>query len=239
MRRCPHRGFPIAENESFCRYHGFSQPFDCRLFESCWPHPNNYDDCIMEWIYSNLGEQFHSVEQKVRAPWYLWMQNTADFLHVPHVHAGGFAEQFSSTIPFDVRISSDMANSSHRLMVKKSIRLSYELMLGKKLSEYSFAHVLKYPNLSITSFLDVFYSLESAHAEDGGCVVKTKFYLSNKNPAPRALIRSAILANERTLEEDRVAMETWALGYRETGNWLNGEGRVRAFNVCLKQCEVI
>lgn len=235
MRLCPHRGFPIPDGSSACPYHGLclsSVPASCdRSFPVF-----DFDQGIGDRMVEDMGDRFFSVELSVSAPWWLWMQNTADFLHVKSVHPH-FSAQLEG-MPFDVRISADLQNSSHKIAASHRVAHSIQRLLKKDLPK-TFTHVLKYPALSMTSFMDVFYSIETAWEKGASsCLVSSHFFLSKRNRAPAGLIAAVKEANRKILDEDRQIVEAWA-PTAMNGGWLFGEARVAAFNECLKRDGII
>lgn len=177
----------------------------------------------------DAGENFLLIEQMVKAPWYLWMFNTADFWHVRTIHLD-FSKLITG-VPFDVRLGP--RGSSHRLTVSAAQVERYERISKKRLRP-DFSHHLIYPNTSLTSFLDVFYSEEKAEPMGDSCWVTTKFFFSKKNPIPRSVIPAVGAANGKILDEDRKIVESWATSYRKTGNWLAHEERLRDFEAYLE-----
>lgn len=229
MRICPHRGFPVEDSGGVCPYHGLRMN-GCFYFKAKTEWVSPYDPSLLDLCLKDCGELFAVVRQEVKAPWHLWMQNTADFHHVKTTHP-----KFSKILvgaPFDVRISGDDRNSSHRIWVENEVVKRYRRLAGDGISE-DFLHILRYPGYSITSFLGVTYSIERAHPAPMGCFVTTKFYKSVRNPLPKPIYAAVEEANRKLLAEDKELVEKWAQGEPSVGNWINYEARVRAFCNCL------
>lgn len=223
---CPHRGHALQYSK--CPYHGLTFPVP----QSCFQHENvsrgTFDDSWCEKIEDDLGASFFTYDMPVKASVSLWMQNTMDCNHVNHIHSETLARVFASPKPIEVCISD--SGSYHRLAVKDSVVEIYKRLIGDGVGD-EFFHAVEYPNLSITSFLNVFYSFETAKANSTGCRVTTKFYLSKSNPAPKPLIDAAIEMNRKILQEDRAIVESWALTYdnHKHEKWLPFEERIKAY----------
>lgn len=230
MRLCPHRGYQIEDGKP-CGYHALIPNNACRAFINHDLPTFAYDPNLFKDILFDLGDKFLTVEQEVKAPWFRWIENTMDFHHVKNVHKD-FNEQLEGT-PFDIRIGADKKNSSHRINVNKEKAHRFERIIGEPLDK-TFLHILEYSRLSITSFMGILYSLETAVSNGQDCCVVTNFYLSKKRPVPPALVSRISEANVQILKEDKELVEKWAPTACNTGNWLPFEQRIRAFNECLK-----
>lgn len=242
---CPHRGFPIAagigELPLKCRYHGlrFNEVPQWNIYESCGfaflGHPGDgakdIDQMLIAGSFDLMGEEFGSVEEPVRAPYSLWMQNTMDPKHVQYVHPG-FVSIFAAPVqPHSLSISDDNSVSSYRLNVVKDVAARYQRNLGSEIPS-SFFHGSVSPHLSVTSFLNVFFSVETAQPIDGfaRCVVRTRFFQRRGAAIPGTLLRLAMVRNRVLLKEDRDVVETWALGRPWAPSvWHSGEERIRAY----------
>lgn len=181
-----------------------------------------------EKIEDDLGASFFTYDMPVKAHASLWMQNTMDCNHVTTVHAETFARVFESISPVEVGIGS--SGSHHSLRVKREVVEVYKKLIGDGVSDVFF-HAVEYPNLSVTNFLNVFYSFETVKNNSTGCRVTTKFYLSKNNPAPRPLVDAAIEMNRKILHEDRKIVESWAETYGDAKHvkFLKNEERIRAY----------
>lgn len=233
MGLCPHRGFPV-ETGKRCPYHGLLSPVHPTCFDR-EPKRPGYDEVLPEFqklIMGTRGERFDEVVQEVACPWWLWMQNTADYRHLATVHKDGFADLFTGP-PYAVRISMTGRHSTHKLKVRALVRSWYEKQVGRELDDY-FLHSLSYPNLSMTAFLGVFFSREIAsQGSPDRTVVTTSFFADPS--VPRWLLDAAMVANRRVLAEDKALCEEWAPTARVTGNWLPGEERIRSYCELLKE----
>ncbi len=232
MELCKHRGFPIVDGK--CGYHGLCHPAPDSCFEK---EPKQVPDNPWPDIKALLkgcekGNKFGSFSQYVGCPWWIWMQNTADFRHLKQVHKSGFDSLFAGE-PYDVQIADGGFYSSHKLKVRPHLVKWYSQRLGIQVQDY-FLHALTYPAISMTSFLGVFFSEEKAVKGLGNtCAVTTKFFTAPDMEVPPAITVAALNANLRILAEDKAICESWAPTATVTGNWLPGEERVRAY------CEVL
>ncbi len=147
--------------------------------------------------------------------------------HLKTVH-GDFHLQFESSKPLDISFSKDFRFSSYKLPIKKDIIKRYQYLTGDAVDP-CFYHYFAYPNLSYTSFLNIFFSKEEVVPMMSGCLVKTEFFLRLNAQAPDSLVGSAVEANVKLLCEDKKICEEWAPHYKVTGNWLPGEERIRAY----------
>lgn len=231
METCRHRGFPIVNGK--CAYHGLCHPApdDCFQKETKLVSEDPWPDIKALLNGCEKGRKFGTNAMYVACPWWVWMQNTADFRHLKQVH-----KSFSSLFvgePYDVQIAKKGFCSSHKIKVRPELVRWYSDQLGVKVQDY-FAHALSYPAISMTSFLGVFFSEERAFYGLGDtCQIKTTFFTAPDMQVPAAILGSALEANLRILAEDKALCEAWAPTARVTGNWLSGEERVRAY------CEVL
>ena len=223
---CPHRGHALTYSK--CPYHGLTFPVPQGCFKDEGTPVGEFDDLWCEKIEDDLGAPFFTYDMPVKAPISLWMQNTMGCNHVTTVHAETFARVFASTTPIDVGIGEN--GSHHSLLVKPEVVEVYKRIIGDGVGN-KFFHAVEYPNLSVTSFLDVFYSFETVKKNSTGCRVTTKFFLSKKNPAPRPLVDAAIEMNKKILLEDRKIVESWAETYEDVKhvNFLKNEKRIQSY----------
>lgn len=235
---CPHRGFPFAQDRGSlpitCPYHGIRVCEQNAL--TLGPVSNRWgflfvgdsqlnDDTRRSM--ASIGKQFGEVVTHVRAPFQLWMQNTADPNHLRTVHPE-FSKLFVGK-PEMEWISPDSTASSYRIEVAQKAVDRYERTIGAMLPPY-FVHSMVGPTLSITSFLGVFISVETAERTGDGCVVRTRFFTADNVDVPASLLKVAMVRNRAILEEDRDIVERWALGRPWVkGNPLRGESRVAAY----------
>lgn len=241
MTLCPHRGHVMAEGR--CPYHGLCLPVGKDSFAkpgrtisaASSPFPP-FDDSAMDTLCDDMGPMFSSNDMLVAAPWFLWMQNTMDFNHLKTVHKT-FGSQFDpDAVPCDIHVSEDWKDSSYRIPVRKDVHKSYERICGKSLPPYFF-HATNFPALSVTSFLNVFYSVETVKDVDGATMVSTKFFESARNRLPKSLLNQAAKSNLALLLEDKAIMESWATTYhlRRDKNWLPHEQRIQIFCAVLER----
>lgn len=242
---CRHRGFPVAEKcgklPIKCPYHGLIFNFEqsmfafdtCGFIFSCRDDMNIIKTTDLKHVENLVGQEFATIQMNVKAPAVLWMQNTADIHHLKFVHPH-FSQQFESDTP--VWIDPEPP-SAHALKVKSSIAERYNKFLTGDPAIFKdvFVHIL-IANLSITSFLGIFFSIETAIPTTDGCQVTTRFFTSKVANVPDKLIQLAKTANARILEEDKEIVERWARGFDpdEPSAWLPGEERIRSYLEDLK-----
>lgn len=227
---CPHRGFPLSENGT-CQYHGWPK---CRFSEELSPDAP-FDYSLFDEFEDDIGHNFYTVDLFVKAPYFLWMQNTMDPNHLKTVHRNGFANKFyDDPFPYDVSFSPDKRISSYKIDVHRHIVSKFERLAKAELPGY-FYHASSFPYTSMTSFLGVFHSIEIVTPvkvdPPNSCLVQTKFFSSKKNKIPSLFYELAKKSNLELLEEDRRICEEWAKTYNKhtTRNWLKGEERIRAY----------
>ena len=225
-RICPHRGFGTAEE--FCPYHGLNLTRPCFPVAISTPI-GKFDSKIMYNIEEQLGEEFSSFTQLVKAPFQLWMQNTCDFWHLKTIHKD-FSNSFTGS-PYDIQISACKKFSSHRIKVRPEVIDRYKTVLGRQDLTDNFLHIMRAPEVSYTNFLDVFFSIEVATPiNHKSCWVTTRFFTSNKyRRPPSALLMAARKANEKILEEDAQLCEKWALSNHLPEQWFPYEERIKAY----------
>ena len=223
---CPHRGHALQYSK--CPYHGLTFPVPQGCFKQENVPRETTDDDWCEKIEDDLGASFFTYDMPVKAPASLWIQNTMDCNHLASVHADSLARVFSSYTPHHVCINE--SGSSWRLSVKPEVVDVYRGIIGDGVGT-EFFHAVSYPSLSITSFLDVFYSFETVKPGKTETRIRTVFHLSKKNPAPRPLIDAAIEMNKKILLEDRKVVESWAQTYEDHKhvNFLKNEERIQAY----------
>lgn len=239
--RCSHRGMPFTYEPGTCkltcRYHGksfsFNNPlemFQCGKF-LLFKRPSEETDQALSEFSSRLGEKFGELETYTSAPFHLWMANTMDPHHLRVVHKNGFAKMFDDPPRvFEEMFATGDYLSSYKIRVKDSVRSEY--MRHFKMSmPLSFSHVSLFPNLSLTSFLGVFYSIETMIPCVNGTKIKTAFYTRKNLKVSKLLCNLAMRSNRKTLDEDAELLNEFAKTYdpnREI-NWLPGEDRVRKY----------
>ena len=233
---CPHRGFKLKDCDGYgpikCQYHG--QRFE---WKSALTH-HEFGEFIfapeflgasqvLKDLSEKIGEQFGEHKQFVKAPFHLWMQNTADPNHLNSIHKDSFSKLFDGNRPENVYISE--FESSYTMRIKDEAVERYKKHFDQA-SDWFF-HYLAFPNLSVTSFLDVFYSIETANPVEGGCEVTTRFFTGKDIKPNKLLNRMALDANIKILGEDKCLVETWASGYRYEADtkWLPGEARIKRY----------
>jgi phenylpropionate dioxygenase-like ring-hydroxylating dioxygenase large terminal subunit len=229
---CPHRGMPFitctnAEYNLKCPYHGL--PFNPDKKATLFHGLAYTGDSLEPWGYlskllPSLGEPFQRELHNVACSSQIWIENTMDPNHLSHVHKAGFADLFQGH-PFDVKIGKTW--SSYKMAIKQSIKDSYST-LGY--TNDHFEHFVAYPNLSITNFLGVFHSIETALPTDRGCIVHTRYYANAGAANLTGLIKAATKANQALLKEDRDICEALAPTYNESSQlYLASEQRIKAF----------
>lgn len=232
---CRHRGFKVAScagrGPIKCKYHG--QRFE---YEKRYTHHEFGEflfvptylgvSKILPEISEQIGEEFGSHTMIVKAPFHLWIQNTADPNHLTTAHKDSFSNLFDGTRPENVYISE--FESSYTLRIKDEVVDRYR----KHYADCSdvFYHAMAFPNLSVTSFLSVFYSVESANPSPEGCEVITRFFM-RRGLKPDLLGKVALESNIKILQEDKALVEAWAQNYKYDPNtqWLPGETRIKRY----------
>lgn len=237
---CRHRGFKIGAGcgklPLYCPYHGQRFDFDRKMETKnyggfVFVGKNIFEPNIPDLLQigADLGEEMGSYQQKVKCRFHLWMQNTADPNHLRTIHANTFCKLFKDFRPYDVVIDKNW--SSYKMTLKASVKDSYSRYSGE--SSDVFQHWLIYPCLSITKFMNVFYSVESAiPLPDKTCEVTTRFFLNKNVTTMSERVQDFVCReNIKILEEDRRAMENWEPTYDRhlTTSWLPGEERVRHY----------
>lgn len=233
---CAHRGFKVAHcagrGPIKCQYHGrrFAYERGIKHYEFgefvFVPTFLGSSDQLTK-LSDLIGEEFGSHKQVLNAPFHLWIQNTADPNHLSHVHKESFSSLFDRSGPENVFISE--FESSYTMRIKDEVVERYQKHYSEATTD--FHHILGFPNLSVTSFLGIFYSVECANPNDaGGCEVTTRFFM-RKGLKPGTLSRLALAANKKILEEDKRLVEMWARGYKYDPNtsWLPGEARIKRY----------
>lgn len=240
---CQHRGFPVACGQGTlpikCPYHGllFSGAGEFAVEESngfAFLHDRPMATPELLQNMNALGFEFGSIDLAVRAPFELWMQNTMDPNHLRFVHRG-FSSMFAEPMkPEGVWISESGRVSSYRMQVEADVVRRYEKLLGYAPAPYFF-HAVVAPQLSITCFLGVFLSVETAEPTKEGCAVSTRFFTSKADSVPTTLLKIAMQRNRALLEEDQDVCERWALGrpWKTPTQWLPGEDRIRSYQQAM------
>lgn len=238
---CEHRGFRVCHGSGDatkikCPYHGLLYNFKDQdlvhetngavFFGRATPDKPKPD------FKPVLGDEFGFYSQVVNAPFHLWMQNTADPNHLNTVHADSFDRLFDGVTPYQVFIEDNY--SQYVMPLKDEVVLKYRRYFKKDVwHERGFMHMLHYPHLSVTSFLGVFFSVETAtpHPIDDNCTqVYTRFFVAPDSGVPALLKRMAMDNNMKILQEDKAVVEQWAQHYRnDAGHWLQGEERIKHF----------
>jgi phenylpropionate dioxygenase-like ring-hydroxylating dioxygenase large terminal subunit len=257
--KCLHRGFKVAQGcgkgEIVCPYHG--QPFSFKspigdipsyqvegfVFLYNFLRLEDRLRLYLRTIYQDLGDEVGHYTQTVDAPFYLWVQNTADPNHLKTVHGDGFAKMFKSNEPYNVEIGTSY--SSYHMRVKEEVLEKYKRYkkyMGLSQSSPffdSFFHMIVMPHLSITSFLGVFYSIETATEKEGKTEVHTRFFDSRLSKVPKPLSKMAVHENIKILAEDKDIIERWAKSHKfdDESQWMQGEERIKNYIEGLKkQC---
>ncbi len=185
-------------------------------------------------IGNDLGKEFGWHEMQVKAPFHLWIQNTADPNHLKTIHGETFAKLFRDFIPHEEKISEDRMVSSYRMNVKYDIAKRYMKYKTKDFRS-DFFHMIVFPHLSITSFLNIFYSIETAVQDGEWTNITTRFFTSKNANIPKLLCKMALEANIKVLEEDRFIVNWWAEGQYEKipSVILPGENRIHEYRKAL------
>jgi phenylpropionate dioxygenase-like ring-hydroxylating dioxygenase large terminal subunit len=178
----------------------------------------------------SVADEFCEMRTPVKAPFHLWIQNTMDTHHLNAIHGKTFGKLFDSQLPENVNISE--FESSFTVRIKDEICDKYAKYgdPDSDLFKSGWTHYMGFPNLSVTSFLGIFQSVESVEpTPDGGCMVSTRFFAGPK--VPKLLKQMAMTANHAILNEDAAIVERWARSYKQGSEceWLPGESRISAY----------
>ncbi len=236
---CRHRGHKICDVRTVgpvkCPYHGlkFIPNFQYSITQ-LWGMlfvSGVAGTAQISRLASNRGRHFYSKGMTVKCPFYLWIENTMDPNHLKQIHGEHFFQLFQSVTPENVEFSSCGKVSSYALPIKADIVSRYERVLKTGLEPW-FRQTTVYPHLSMTSFLGVFYSIETAVPVIGATEVLTKFFTSNRVEVPKPILSSAMKSNSIILEEDKQICESWAKSnhYRKPDSWLPGEERIKVYD---------
>lgn len=251
---CAHRGFRIFEGEGEfknprCPYHGLpfnpeKGPEQFEVFESgeavFISKPVAGEDTRIKPLFPVvLGEEFGFLTQKVKAPFHLWMQNTADPNHLKTVHPETFTRLFAS---YEARSEAFETNySAYSMDLNDDVVRRYERYFIQEPNpwhDWGFTHMMFYPHLSVTSFLGVFFSVETAiptPEDESSTSVYTRFFVAPESKVPRLLKKMAMENNFTILQEDKDIVERWANQYNnEPGFFLKGEDRIKHYLAWLK-----
>lgn len=237
---CPHRGFRLADcggkGAIKCKYHGqrfeFQSVLSHREFGEFLFLPEYLGESkALGELSKGIGDQFGEYRQSVKAPFHLWIQNTMDPNHLTTAHKDSFSKLFEGTRPESVYLSE--FESSYTMRIKDEVVERYEGHFGA-LSSGDFYHYMGFPNVSVTSFLGVFYSIESVvHKPGAGCVVNTRFFKKAGETSKKSdlLARVALEANIKILQEDKALVEKWAETHKpkKEVKWMQGEERIRRY----------
>jgi phenylpropionate dioxygenase-like ring-hydroxylating dioxygenase large terminal subunit len=235
---CKHRHFKVAEGcgkgPIKCQYHG--QRFN---YEKQYIHhefgefvflPQFLGKSELLTKLDDIGEEFGSSEMEVKAPFHLWIQNTADPNHLGTIHKTSFSKLFDNSRPENVYLSE--FESSYSMRLKDEVSDKYKkYVTNEAMADMGWFHYLGFPNLSVTSFMGIFYSVEYANPAPIGCVVNTRFFVAKNSKVPKLLKSMALEANIKILLEDKELVEKWAHGYQYDGSeqWMNGEDRIKRY----------
>lgn len=238
MKLCIHRGHEIPEGCTKCPYHGLRAGLERlpEVYDVDVKENNSLCATDLESFNHKKAEWFFVYEQQVKAPYYLWMQNTMDFNHLDLVHPE-FSKMFEGR-PEDVKFDMNGCLSRYRIKIRKTIIEGFEHLLRQRLEPY-FYHLTSFPNFSLTSFAGVFLSSELALKNLEGCKVRTVFYKAKDKELPEEFYENAKIKNAKILQEDKAICESWAKTYHnhEHKHWLPDEERIRVYVDLLKKYE--
>lgn len=242
---CRHRGFQVCEKEFGtlpidCPYHGqrffFEKKTEAFVFNN-FVFLKSLETILPPAIKAiRLGNEFFEKKMIVGCSRSMWIQNTMDCNHLEYVHKDGFANVFAERYP--VHMGTIEGHSSfHELLVKPEIvefyRKHCDVPRGTDLyAPERFTHSVVGPNLSVTTFLGIFTSIEIiTPVAKNFCSVHTRFFTTLGVTVSKHLLRAARIANERILEEDKAICERWAQGNptKQDVVWMSGEERIRQY----------
>lgn len=237
--QCSHRGFPVCQKLEgplpiSCPYHGKQFNFEKRidtfeLGEMIFlkdPNDNNFLNSEgISNIANELGKEFGRHKSILSSDPELWIQNTMDPNHLPHVHKE-FSGLFHGTEPYEVECEENF--SSYRMRVKEEVKNKYK-QFGH--CDSDFFHATIFPYLSITNFLDIFLSVETVTRINATtCEIDTRFFSSKLADIPNALCEQALEANIKVLKEDVETVNWWSYGNRKLKDelpiYMSGEKRI-------------
>jgi phenylpropionate dioxygenase-like ring-hydroxylating dioxygenase large terminal subunit len=226
-RYCPHRGVSFREDCLTCPFHGqrWKPDRELSVVGSFVCEAGVVQGSRLLALSESLGPCFGSEMHTVPCDYRLWLANTADPRHLPHVHKDSFNPHFRGQ-PFDVVI--EPGYSSYKIAIRDESLC--ELSKYANIESSFFTHELFYPYLSVTSFAGVFYSLEWAYPlSQTACTVHTRFFTHKAASLPSALTRTALRANKRVLSEDRQICTAWQDGLNQTRMAMSGENRIDSY----------
>jgi phenylpropionate dioxygenase-like ring-hydroxylating dioxygenase large terminal subunit len=223
---CSHLGSRVAKCSGtlplHCKFHGVRFSFERQLISTNGQFIFVNDTQFEEHSIPTFDAvEFGNYEMIIEAPLHLWAKNTVDFNHLKTVHPV-FSKRFEGK-PYDVDISTD--KSSHKIKVCKEMADRFESK-----NDY-FEHTLVYPNLSMTSFLGIFHSVESMFKiDETRTIINTRFFVDKSIDLHVGLKRTILANNIEILLEDKEAVEEWFKGDCEKNALLSGDERIMAYN---------
>jgi phenylpropionate dioxygenase-like ring-hydroxylating dioxygenase large terminal subunit len=245
LNKCSHRGFRVVngsgpcEHRLRCPYHGlpfnYETKFQVRVIdEFVYFGPSDFSPNVS----LPLGEEFGEHKTYVRAPFHLWVQNTADPNHLATVHRDTFSRLFKGSKPTQETIGEK--DSWYSMPVQDAVVNQYKKWKDPEENFWfrqGFAHGLAFPHLSVTSFLGVFFSVETVlpctePRTEGTVEVRTRFFVSRSNRLPKLALKLALDANRKILDEDKAVVEEWAKSYYDhvgPSGWIGSEGRIKSY----------
>lgn len=218
---CKHRGFRVCDETGpikniNCPYHGkrFTFPSDYKITEN--GEALFLDKPTDKFLrFPTLGEEFGQHTLRVKAPFHLWIQNTMDPNHLKTVHKTGFAKLFKNAAPFDVQKYDEC--SSYKMSLTDEVILKYNKFKTESHNLFdNFMHIAYFPYLSVTSFMNIFLSVETAvpdREDENFTNVQTRFFVSPGSSVPELLRSMALKSNIEILKEDKDIVESWANQY--------------------------
>lgn len=239
---CPHRGFPLLMAGEKKRL-----PISCALhLTRALPVPvvarekggmillkegASTTEYWLGKIVDEMGDEFHREERWVTARPEVWLWGTMDPNHLKTVHPDGFSNSFASLPPVTEQVELEPKGSSYALKLSTEVVDQYRKLLKTDAVDPYFRHYVLYPNLSVSSFLGVFLTFETAQLSNARTQVLTRLFTAKRFTVPKKLIESAIEGTKTILDEDAASCGRWALGnpFSPPSHWLQGEERAKAY----------
>lgn len=223
---CPYHGRPIGEFEPLDVWENF---VFLKSDKSVSWVKGPIERVIMEslrFIDEDIGECFQTEFTTGKFPFYLWMQNTMDPGHLKTVHS-----DFSSVIaprPQTVLFEEGGVLSSYILPVKKAAEDSFSSRVKNNSFPY-FRHISVAPNLSVSSFMNIIYSIESVIQDGEWSFVTTRYFTPKNVDVPAHILKASIAGHKKILDEDRAICEKVAKTYHPPLVFDPGEERIQHY----------